>query len=408
MRGAGFFSRFPKDLARVMFRSVFDETTRVMLVCATLPDKAIVPYLKAKLNVVKTLNWFDSALAQGKIMFTIVSWALRVNIATVTCDNLRRACQHGDLTFYIKTAMCRGGWSDMYSDMGGSKVTKNFACIVNYFRDKLRFGTADLTIHNFCKECLWGMLRNLLSTSQIQFRMHALHSVWPEVGLKTIFTLEMVLEYDRVDFYKDVIDNPNTFSAFSKVRSVQMLECVMKHGASLPVDESLKWAAQYSGDMLEWVVNHVSFIPNWTNVFIELFSWRNVEGCSKWCQIYGRKVPDLFDLMPGGYKEIIYTLGNEHGVKMVAEYCNPKDIADIALVLLREKRIEPAVQLLTLRPDVTICQTVDKLYDLLSHRWNESDWKKYFVRVRTACKLPKKSVKELLQKRATKFRKIDE
>lgn len=100
MKGAGFFSLFPKDLQRHMFKNVFDETTRVMLVCATKSDNVtIISYLKLKLAVRKPINWFEWAMCHG--YDDLVSWAESLGITHVDYKSLCAAIPWGSVTQYL-------------------------------------------------------------------------------------------------------------------------------------------------------------------------------------------------------------------------------------------------------------------------------------------------------------------
>ena len=103
MKGAGFFSTFPKDLQRFMYRTIFDETTRVMLVCATLPNRQIIAYLKHKLDTRCPINWFEWATCHGYDY--IVQWSEFIGVGSVGYHTIINAVPYGPVSRYLSPCM---------------------------------------------------------------------------------------------------------------------------------------------------------------------------------------------------------------------------------------------------------------------------------------------------------------
>jgi hypothetical protein len=100
MKGAGFFSKFPKDLARLIFWHYLLEDGRVMLTAAAnySSGPALLAFVCKMLKKADP-NWFDIALINKH--YDITTWAVLFDCAYVNLRTLGSAAKHGSVVPYM-------------------------------------------------------------------------------------------------------------------------------------------------------------------------------------------------------------------------------------------------------------------------------------------------------------------
>lgn len=264
MKGAGYFSLFPKDLQRHMFKSVFDETTRVMLVCATQRDKFTLGYLKGKLTVRCPINWFEWAMSHG--YDALVEMAEAFGVAFVSPDYLFNALAWGPVTKYLPRFMYHH-ITDIFQRCVAVGHPENWAWVIRWIEaSKNDFRILCSTNFQLFEHMLRGILKYSVDETKAVGKILRvfLETKNRHVRISCIVDIKCVMDCPFIRVWDTMIK-----CGFLKLAGEMIPEKLLKEQDKTHIEALLQRGAV-------WHENHFQFAAECS---IEFLQWALQKGC---------------------------------------------------------------------------------------------------------------------------------
>lgn len=294
MKGAGYFSLFPKDLQRHMFKSVFDETTRVMLVCATQRDKFTLGYLKGKLTVRCPINWFEWAMSHG--YDALVEMAEAFDVAFVSPHYLFNALAWGPVTKYLPRFMYHHN-TDIFQRCFAVGHPENWTWVAGWMNSARDFGILSFTCSKLCENMLRGILKYSVDETKAfgKFQQLYSHMKRKRVRISRIVDIECVLDCPFIRMWDAAIEcgflklaGETIPESILKEQDKKRIEALLQRGAVWH-EKHFQLAAECPIDFLQWALE--KGCPRPANALEILAKKRDFSYAEWWMKEYREEIP---------------------------------------------------------------------------------------------------------------------